>query len=162
MIGMNDGVMPQASSSQNLMSDEEKKQFESVTEMQLSPTADILQMDEAFVCYYAMTRATEKVTWSYSLMGTNGNEREISPVIIQTMGIFSKLQVTATKREHERHTLSLVSHPHETKVHLFEALKSALEGELISDIWYDVYYVMAEHTALSKGLNHLKTALTYT
>lgn len=162
MIGMNDGVMPQASSSQNLMSDEEKKQFESVTEMQLSPTADILQMDEAFVCYYAMTRATEKVTWSYSLMGTNGNEREISPFLIQTMSLFSKLQVTATKREHERHTLSLVSHPHHTKVHLFEALKSALEGELISDIWYDVYHVMAEHTALTKGLNHLKTSLTYT
>ena len=66
---MNDGSMPQPISSSSLISDDEKKLFEENAQIELSPTADILQMDEAFVCYIAMTRATSKVTFSYSLMG---------------------------------------------------------------------------------------------
>lgn len=161
MIGMNDGVMPQALAGKSLISDDEKKQFEEVTQTQLSPTADILQMDEAFVCYYAMTRATDKVTWSYSLMESSGGEREISPFLNDIMKLFTQLKVTYTEREHERHTMSLVAHPHQTKVHLLESLKAALDGSLISDTWYAVYYVMAQHESLAHGLNHLKTALTY-
>lgn len=79
MIGMNDGVMPQAINGSGLISDNEKKAFETFAGVQLSPTSDILQMDEAFVCYFAMTRATETVTFSYSLMDASGAEREKSP-----------------------------------------------------------------------------------
>ena len=35
-------------------------------------------MDEAFVCY-VMTRAKGNVTFSYSLMGSSGDDKEISP-----------------------------------------------------------------------------------
>ncbi|WP_415410231.1 helicase-exonuclease AddAB subunit AddB [Staphylococcus agnetis] len=161
MIGMNDGVMPQALSSKSLISDDEKKHFEAVTHTPLSPTADILQMDEAFVCYHAMTRATHALTLSYSLMDSSGSEKEKSPFLNDMIQLFQQLNVTSIVREHERNTLSLVAHPHQTKVHLFEALKSALEGELISDTWYAVNAVMAAHTSLSQGLDHLKTALTY-
>lgn len=161
MIGMNDGVMPQALSSKSLISDDEKKQFESVTHMQLSPTADILQMDEAFVCYHAMTRATHALTLCYSLMDSSGSEKEKSPFLNDIIQLFQHLKVTSVAREHERNTLSLIAHPHQTKVHLFEALKSALEGELISDTWYAVNAVMAKNPSLSQGIDHLKTALTY-
>ena len=33
-------------------------------------------MDEAFVCYIAMTRGSEQVTFSYSLMGAQGEDKE--------------------------------------------------------------------------------------
>ena len=67
MVGMNDGAMPQPVSSSSLITDEEKKVFEQQAQVELSPTSDILQMDEAFVCYIAMTRGSEQVTFSYSL-----------------------------------------------------------------------------------------------
>ena len=76
LVGMNDGSMPQPISSSSLISDDEKKIFEENAQIELSPTADILQMDEAFVCYIAMTRATSKVTFSYSLMGASGDEKK--------------------------------------------------------------------------------------
>lgn len=60
MVGMNDGSLPQPVSSSSLITDEEKKYFEQNAQIELSPTSDILQMDEAFVCYIAMTRAREK------------------------------------------------------------------------------------------------------
>ena len=37
--------------------------------VELSPTSDILQMDEAFVCYIAMTRACEQMTFHIVLWG---------------------------------------------------------------------------------------------
>ena len=45
--------------------------------VELSPTSDILQMDEAFVCYIAMTRACEQMTFSYSLMGMQGEKEKV-------------------------------------------------------------------------------------
>ena len=75
MVGMNDGVMPQPLSSSSLITDEEKRLLEERGSVELSPTSDILQMDEAFVCYIAMTRACEQMTFSYSLMGMQGDEK---------------------------------------------------------------------------------------
>ena len=63
-------------SSSSLITDEEKKVFEQQAQVELSPTSDILQMDEAFVCYIAMTRGSEQVTFSYSLMGAQGEDKE--------------------------------------------------------------------------------------
>ena len=54
-------VLSQPVSSSSLITDEEKKVFEQQAQVELSPTSDILQMDEAFVCYIAMTRAVNKL-----------------------------------------------------------------------------------------------------
>ena len=46
--------MPQPVTASSLITDEEKKYFEQQANVELSPTSDILQMDEAFVllcCY---------------------------------------------------------------------------------------------------------------
>ncbi|MDN8848564.1 hypothetical protein Q0M30_17140, partial [Staphylococcus aureus] len=57
LVGENDGVIPQTVSSSSLITDDEKKYFQEQSSIELSTTADILQMDEAFVCYIAMTRS---------------------------------------------------------------------------------------------------------
>ena len=54
-------MVPCQPSSSSLITDEEKKYFEQNADIELSPTSDILQMDEAFVCYIAMTRASEDI-----------------------------------------------------------------------------------------------------
>ncbi|CAD7360306.1 helicase-exonuclease AddAB subunit AddB [Staphylococcus schleiferi] len=161
LIGMNDGIMPQPINGTSLISDEEKKDFELYAGIQLSPTADILQMDEAFVCYHAMTRACEQVTFSYSLMDTSGGDREKSPFLSDIFAMFPHLETTSLSKVHERETLTLVEHPHQTKVHLFEALKTWLDDGLVSDIWFTVYHVMSNYEQLNEGLSHLKTALSY-
>ncbi|EGQ3694789.1 helicase-exonuclease AddAB subunit AddB [Staphylococcus pseudintermedius] len=161
MIGMNDGVMPQAINGSGLISDNEKKAFETFAGVQLSPTSDILQMDEAFVCYFAMTRATETVTFSYSLMDASGAEREKSPFLNDVRQMFRNLDIIQLTHQHARDTLSLIEHPHQTKVHLFEAFKTWLDEGLISDTWFTTYAVMAQYPQLNDGLTHLKSALTY-
>ena len=49
LVGANDGVLPQTVTASSLITDEEKKYFQEQSSIELSPTADILQMDEAFV-----------------------------------------------------------------------------------------------------------------
>jgi ATP-dependent helicase/nuclease subunit B len=87
MVGMNDGVMPsickisEVGLNSTLPRSSNKRFSSSVIKLEddkgcgitpsfipTSPTSDILQMDEAFVCYIAMTRACEQMTFSYSLM----------------------------------------------------------------------------------------------
>jgi len=161
MVGMNDGVMPQPMSSSSLITDEEKRLLEEQGSVELSPTSDILQMDEAFVCYIAMTRACEQMTFSYSLMGMQGDEKEKSPFLNQIQALFSNLDIQNIHYLHHAYPLTLMEHPHQTKIHLFEALKSWLEEEAVADTWLDAYKVISENEELNDSINYLSTALTY-
>ncbi|MEB8125361.1 MULTISPECIES: helicase-exonuclease AddAB subunit AddB [Staphylococcus] len=161
IVGANDGVIPQTVSSSSLITDDEKKYFQEQASIELSPTADILQMDEAFVCYIAMTRSRVAVTFSYSLMGTNGDEKEPSPFLNQIQQLFTNLEVQNIHHQHQANPLTLMEHPHQTKIVLFESLKAWLDDEIVADTWLDTYQVMRDDDRLNKGLNYLLSALTY-
>ncbi|KIX90595.1 ATP-dependent DNA helicase [Staphylococcus microti] len=161
MIGMNDGVLPQAINSTSLISDEEKKTFEAYTGMQLSPTADILQMDEAFVGYFAMTRACERLTLTYSLMDSSGSEKEASPYISDVQSILPAVETQNIAQLNAQDAMRRMVHPHQTKVHLFESLRAWLDGQPIADSWFVAYDTLYKDPALSDGMAHLATALDY-
>ena len=50
-----------------------------------------------------------------------------------------------------------MEHPHQTKIHLFEALKSWLEEEAVADTWLDAYKVISENEELNDSINYLST-----
>lgn len=161
MVGMNDGSLPQPVSSSSLITDEEKKYFEQNADIELSPTSDILQMDEAFVCYIAMTRARQRVTFSYSLMGNSGDEKEISPFLSQIKDMYHHLEITNIHQEHEEQPISLMQHVHQTKIELFDALRAWLDQEDVDIRWLDAYQVIRDDERLNQGLDYLITSLTY-
>ncbi|MGX0910397.1 helicase-exonuclease AddAB subunit AddB [Staphylococcus caprae] len=161
MVGMNDGSLPQPVSSSSLITDEEKKYFEQNADIELSPTSDILQMDEAFVCYIAMTRARQKVIFSYSLMGNSGDEKEISPFLSQIKDMYHHLEITNIHQEHEEQPISLMQHVHQTKIELFDALRAWLDQEDVDIRWLDAYQVIRDDERLNQGLDYLITSLTY-
>jgi ATP-dependent helicase/nuclease subunit B len=161
LVGVNDGVIPQSVQASGLMTDDEKKYFQTQSQLELSPTADILQMDEAFVCYIAMTRAQADVTFSYSLMGTSGDEKELSPFITQIQALYTNLEIQNIHHLHQMNPLTLMEHPHQTKIALFEALKAWLDDEIVAETWLDTYQVMHNDQRLNQGLDYLLTALTY-
>ena len=161
MVGMNDGSLPQPVSSSSLITDEEKKYFEQNADIELSPTSDILQMDEAFVCYIAMTLARQKVTFSYSLMGNSGDEKEISPFLSQIKDMYHHLEITNIHQEHEEQPISLMQHVHQTKIELFDALRAWLDQEDVDIRWLDAYQVIRDDERLNRGLDYLITSLTY-
>ncbi|MGW7888053.1 helicase-exonuclease AddAB subunit AddB [Staphylococcus xylosus] len=161
LVGANDGVIPQTVSSSSLITDDEKKYFQEQSSIELSPTADILQMDEAFVCYIAMTRSCKQVTFSYSLMGSSGDQKEPSPFINQIQQLFTNLEIQNINHQHQAQPLTLMEHPHQTKIALFESLKAWLDDEIVAETWLDTYQVMLDDESLNDGLDYLLTALTY-
>ncbi|UXR72154.1 MULTISPECIES: helicase-exonuclease AddAB subunit AddB [unclassified Staphylococcus] len=161
LIGMNDGVLPQAINGKSLMSDDEKKAFELQTGMQLSPTADILQMDEAFVGYFAMTRACERLTMTYSLMDSSGAEKEASPYLNDVKIILPAVEIQNISQLNIQEAMRCIVHPHQTKVHLFESLRAWMDGQAIPDTWFTAYDIMSKEPELRRGMTHLTTALDY-
>ncbi|MEB7997097.1 helicase-exonuclease AddAB subunit AddB [Staphylococcus saprophyticus] len=161
LVGANDGVLPQTVTASSLITDEEKKYFQEQSSIELSPTADILQMDEAFVCYIAMTRSRAHVTFSYALMGASGDVKEPSPFLHQIQQLYTNLEVQNIHHQHQAEPLRLMEHPHQTKIALFESLKAWLDDELVAETWLDTYQVMRNDTRLNDGLTYLLSALTY-
>lgn len=161
LVGANDGVLPQTVTASSLITDEEKKYFQEQSSIELSPTADILQMDEAFVCYIAMTRSRAHVTFSYALMGASGDVKEPSPFLHQIQQLYTNLEVQNIHHQHQAEPLRLMEHPHQTKIALFESLKEWLDDELVAETWLDTYQVMRDDTRLNDGLTYLLSALTY-
>lgn len=161
LVGANDGVLPQTVTASSLITDEEKKYFQEQSSIELSPTADILQMDEAFVCYIAMTRSRAHVTFSYALMGASGDVKEPSPFLHQIQQLYTNLEVQNIHHQHQAEPLRLMEHPHQTKIALFESLKALLDDELVAETWLDTYQVMRDDTRLNDGLTYLLSALTY-
>ena len=161
LVGANDGVLPQTVTASSLITDEEKKYFQEQSSIELSPTADILQMDEAFVCYIAMTRSRAHVTFSYALMGASGDVKEPSPFLQQIQQLYTNLEVQNIHHQHQAEPLRLMEHPHQTKIALFESLKAWLDDELVAETWLDTYQVMRDDTRLNDGLTYLLSALTY-
>lgn len=161
LVGANDGVLPQTVTASSLITDEEKKYFQEQSSIELSPTADILQMDEAFVCYIAMTRSRAQVTFSYALMGASGDVKEPSPFLHQIQQLYTNLEVQNIHHQHQAEPLRLMEHPHQTKIALFESLKAWLDDELVAETWLDTYQVMRDDTRLNDGLSYLLSALTY-
>ncbi|MDW3911278.1 helicase-exonuclease AddAB subunit AddB [Staphylococcus saprophyticus] len=161
LVGANDGVLPQTVTASSLITDEEKKYFQEQSSIELSPTADILQMDEAFVCYIAMTRSRAHVTFSYALMGASGDVKEPSPFLHQIQQLYTHLEVQNIHHQHQAEPLRLMEHPHQTKIALFESLKAWLDDELVAETWLDTYQVMRDDTRLNDGLTYLLSALTY-
>ena len=119
-------------------------------------------MDEAFVCYIAMTRARQKVTFSYSLMGNSGDEKEISPFLSQIKDMYHHLEITNIHQEHEEQPISLMQHVHQTKIELFDALRAWLDQEDVDIRWLDAYQVIRDDERLNRGLNYLITSRTTT
>lgn len=161
LVGMNDGIMPQPVTASSLITDDEKRMFEQQAQVELSPTSDILQMDEAFVCYIAMTRARQQVTFSYSLMGNSGDDKEISPFLNQIKDLFNDFKVINIHQLHEVAPLSLMQHTKQTKITLFESLRAWLDEEIVADSWLDAYQVIRDNERLNNGLNYLMLALTF-
>lgn len=161
LLGMNDGVLPKVSNQMLLLTDDEKKELAASSGLELSPTSDILQMDEAFVCYIAMTRAKKEVVFTYSLMSDGGEIREKSPFINTIQSLFTNLEVQSLKSNIEHNPIQLLEHEHQSQMHIFEHLNDWMNDEIVNDIWLDAYHASLDIHHLDHTVQFLTSALTY-
>nr|WP_263313863.1 helicase-exonuclease AddAB subunit AddB [Mammaliicoccus sp. Marseille-Q6498] len=161
LLGMNDGVLPSVSNQILLLTDDEKKELVETSGLELSPTSDILQMDEAFVCYIAMTRAKQDVVFTYSLMSDGGEVREMSPFLKTIQSLFTNLEIESLKTSVENDPIQLMEHEHQSQMHIFQHLNDWLNDEIVNDIWLDAFHAVQDIHHLDHTVQFLTSALTY-
>lgn len=90
VVGANDQVMPEASSTQLLLSDQDKETFEGLLDdTQFLPAGNIDQLvNESFVNYLALMNGNERLIISCATMDDDGHEYKMSPYTISVMNHF--------------------------------------------------------------------------
>ncbi|MBT9133912.1 MAG: ATP-dependent helicase/deoxyribonuclease subunit B [Firmicutes bacterium] len=163
LMGVNDGLLPARPSVQGLLTDEESALL-SACEIRLGPTAHRQLFEEEFLVYIGLTRATERLTLSYSLANEAGGAMRPSSVIRRLQYLFPEQQLTFAAAEAPRHpedALSCLAHPNSAAEHLAAELGRAKAGGEVSDLWLDVYTFLAQDVRsrhlveiLARGLRH--------
>lgn len=139
VCGLNDGIFPQHSGEEGMLSDAERRRLGTVGVL-LGPSRRFRSFQEKFLFYLSLTRAQTSLYLSYALADEDGNALEPSLWIRQ---LVDKGYVAALQEEtgqilpgHERDYL--VAMP-AALTYLPSRLQRAAQGEAVDDIWWALY-----------------------
>jgi ATP-dependent helicase/nuclease subunit B len=144
LIGANEGVIPAAASDEGVLSDEERETLLS-TGIELAPTGRQKLLDEQFVIYQALTRASHKLYLTCPLADEEGKTLLPSSLLKKIKGIFPRVNeqfLTNDVNDYQLDKqLSFVATPVATLSYLTQQLQNwkryGFEGNL--SFWWDVY-----------------------
>lgn len=120
-IGVNDGIVPMRKDKGSLLSDTEREFF-GEHDIELAPTAREDNFQQRFYLYLMMTKPSEKLILSYSMVGSDGKSRRASYLIAEFFRMFPKLKCQEMQQD-----IYSVSEGYEK---LIEGLRLYRSGEL--------------------------------
>jgi ATP-dependent helicase/nuclease subunit B len=171
LAGVNDGVLPSRQGGGGVFSEAER---ETLTEwgLELPPGSRRRLLDEQFLTYMALTRASEGLSVSYSLADEEGRGLLPSSLIPRLKELFPGLQVlemlpespgmaaggdfaaagpengsSGAGMEDPRQIFSAVAHPRKTLSQLLIQLGRYKKGEGLHPLWWDIYNWYADNSA---------------
>ena len=78
-------------------------------------------------------------------------------ILSQIKDLYHHLDIVNIQQEHEEQPISLMQHVHQTKIELFDALRTWLDHEDVDIRWLDAYQVIRDDEQLNDGLDYLIT-----
>ncbi|PFD97867.1 helicase-exonuclease AddAB subunit AddB [Bacillus cereus] len=144
VIGANEGIIPAAPSNEGMLSDEERELL-TTAGVELAPTTRQTLLEEQFVIYQTVTRASEKLYISCPLADEEGKTLLSSSFIKKVKRMFPSIKevfVTNDVNDLSRQAqISYVATPEVTLSYVTQQLQNwkryGFEGNL--DFWWDVY-----------------------
>lgn len=139
LLGLNDGVFPQHSSEEGMLSDKERGRLKRLG-LTLGPGSRFRSFQERFLFYLAATRAQERLYLSYSLADDDGGALEKASWVHQ---LLDKGYIAALRCENGgivpgREQDYLVAMPAALD-YLPEHIRPAAAGETAGEIWWALY-----------------------
>ncbi|MGV2886039.1 helicase-exonuclease AddAB subunit AddB [Paenibacillus taichungensis] len=166
VLGVNDGVLPQAMSESGIINESER---EALTNggLQLADGARRKLLDEQFLIYTVLCSPSKRLWLSYPLADEEGMTLLVSEVIKHTKMLFpyaktGQLHSEPASTMGESEQVSYISTPSKTVSHLLVQLKQWMRGEALSEVWFDVYNWYLKNPEWNKKLAILTGALAYT
>lgn len=144
IIGVNEGVIPAAPMDEGMLSDEEREVL-GAAGIELAPTTRQTLLEEQFVMYQMVTRASEKLYISCPLADEEGKTLLASSFIKKIKRMFPNVKdsfITNDVNDLSRsEQISYVATPEVTLSYVMQQLQTwkryGFEGNL--DFWWDVY-----------------------
>ncbi|NMB42047.1 MAG: helicase-exonuclease AddAB subunit AddB [Firmicutes bacterium] len=151
LLGVNDGALPSRPREDGIFSEEEREALNDWG-LEMAPGSRRRLLDEQFLTYMVLTRASQGLRVSYSLADEDGRALVPSLLVTHLKELFPSLQeelLTAEpefaedekqkEQEKEEHFLQYISHPRRTLSHLAVQLGRWKKGEKIPPFWWEVY-----------------------
>jgi ATP-dependent helicase/nuclease subunit B len=136
LVGINDGVLPEAGSDQQLLQEHEKQRVNAFGMRWLSDQQMFIQK-ESFNIYQALTRPHEKLYLSYALSDKKGMALRPSYLIAKFKALLP-MAVNTTEPYGHLKNIDNIATPKGTYGVLAEQMRLQLDGQEIDPIWYEV------------------------
>lgn len=144
VLGANEGVLPARGQENGLLNAEDRDKLE---ENGLTLASGSQIHDEQFYIYTALTRAQERLYFSYPLTDEDGKALAPSPVITRLKSLVPGLKEQLWGQEDGP---EVVSHPLPLLSLLALQLRKLREGENLSPLWQAVQQALATNPATAK------------
>lgn len=166
VLGVNDGVLPQAMDDSGVITESERELLTN-RGLQLADGVRRKLLDEQFLIYTVLCSPSQKLWLSYPLSEEEGSALLPSEVIKHLLVMFPyvktrQLQSEPNSQMGDQEQLEYISNPDRTMSYLLVQLKDWLKGEPVSSIWFDVYNWYLAQPAWKDRLAVLTGALTFT
>lgn len=154
ILGINDGILPESGSDQQLLQEPEKQVINNLGLRWLSDQNMFLQK-ESFNIYQALTRPSEKLFLSYAFSDQKGSALRPSYLIPKFKKILPDMVVVEEGIGHLKH-FDHITTPVGTLVTLAAQMRLHLDGQEIDPVWFHVFEWYKDH--MPDFANKLKQA----
>lgn len=160
IIGVNDGIFPQAEKDEGILNDNDRDSLRSAG-LELAAGTRAKIFEEQFLVYSALTAAGKYLRLSYPIADHEGKSMRPSIVISRLKKLFPNINEHSNIVEEDKGAISQVTRPRATFKGLVEAVRDEHEGILINPIWKDVSEWYSSKPEWRPGLKRITSALSY-
>ena len=165
LLGFGHGIVPAIPQDDGVLTEQER-QWIGNCGIQLGPPLTRKLLDEQFLIYQALTLASDQLWVSYCAVDEEGKRILPSETIRYIQKTFSMVEkrLAADPLPHapQAEHVQYVVHPNQSLSHLIVQLMRWYHGELIPDVWWDVYNWHLSNPATSSKLSRCVGAIFYT
>lgn len=165
VLGVNDGVLPQKGLEDGILAEQERELL-LASGLELAPGSRRRMLDEQFLIYTVLTRASEHLWLSYPLADDEGKAMLPSEIIRRVRTMFPRLQTNILFNEPlSVHEMQLqhkyIAHPERAMSYLITQLREWRQGVEIAPLWWDVYNWLCQQDHYSQKLERTMHGLFY-
>lgn len=165
IIGASDGVLPMRLQEDGLLSEADREQL--VTDgLAMAPSSRRKLLDERFLIYQILTRASSKLWLSYPLADEEGKSILPSEIIRQIRSQFPMINVQHIAiephlRMSEQEQRNFLAHPDAAMTYLIVMLREWKQGKKLPSLWWDLYNWYAIRPEYAHKLTALLRSLQF-
>ncbi len=160
LLGVNDGVLPASISDDGIFNLSERDRLETLG-VKLAPNSKKRALEEQFLLYTALTRASDRLWISYPLADDEGRAMKPSLAVVRIKELMPCLEEHLIRTEPDpgvtEQSLEFLVHPAKALASLAGIMREFKTGRKIDPVWWDLYNWFAGNGKYYDGLAVLRS-----